>query len=732
MSSLPRALALPRARSLDDISPVIDLARAAVRARSLIDCRRAFASLELARDANAVARARDLVLVAIDVLAFAATFLDVHDRQDVTRALEVAHLASAVVARRRELGAALDASDGARATTVLDDVLTRLTRKDFTFARDVPESATSCALALATLGDDEAREALRSSGAELGRFARASSRASDDLAQAVCVAFKSIDDGGFDAFDALLRSYDDVDDTAWTYDVARARASCARTLARRLERELASGAISPSARATVALKMIDAQGCGTTAVVCALMNAHEGVSEGEEIARAVDAGVRARTRDVAKWTSSSSSPRDVRREARAMAYVDAMATMSANARERESVGEARGTFATAACRLFSLAHGILIESRANARSPSEASRAVKALTTSTVFVDGANVARAMSMKEAVGTRAALATLATYAYDTARDVERGEWGKGLDEVTISNARASVHEFVVIALGNVMRAHVEEVVVEVAHALMMLEFARRTTTVEYAQLLGVVASVLSAPEPMMDSPRTVAFVSVLPDVSEDMSDDVASARVHLALRLLPFVAPKLSSSRIVRDVVPFVDACCLHERKHVLKAAHVAYAGIFYAHPELHGALVPKYVRSSLENYPAKTPIEPFIAAVAIITKLGDAGSDLGVLIAREISEKVRFMDAEAADAPLAADRDPPVEPLRRLLFQLITLVDFPLIPVVRDIVQDAVFAARDRSTRVRLHRELASVVARCPDYARKPAFVDWILRLSSKL
>jgi len=131
----------------------------------------------------------------------------------------------------------------------------------------------------------------------------------------------------------------------------------------------------------------------------------------------------------------------------------------------------------------------------------------------------------------------------------------------------------------------------------------------------------------------------------------------------------------------------------------------------------------------------TPIEPFIAAVGIVTKLGDAGNDLGVVIAQEIAAKVQRMDVspDASSSGAATDRrDPPVEPLRRLLFQLITLVDFPLVTPVMDIIQRAVLEAPDRSTRATRHRALAFTVMRCPDYARKPSIVDWVVALSSKL
>jgi hypothetical protein len=60
------------------------------------------------------------------------------------------------------------------------------------------------------------------------------------------------------------------------------------------------------------------------------------------------------------------------------------------------------------------------------------------------------------------------------------------------------------------------------------------------------------------------------------------------------------------------------------------------------------------------------------------------------------------------------------------------VDFPLITPVRDIIQRAVLGAPDRQTRAAHHRALAFAVMRCPDYARKPSIVDWVIALSSKL
>ena len=177
-------------------------------------------------------------------------------------------------------------------------------------------------------------------------------------------------------------------------------------------------------------------------------------------------------------------------------------------------------------------------------------------------------------------------------------------------------------------------------------------------------------------------------------------------------------------------PYIRQCCDHDSKTVVKAAHVVYVGIFHVCPELNDEVFPEYMRMALERYPASTPLEPFIAAVGLVTKFGEAGSEIALFIAQKLIQKVRIMDAATTEAPPASD--PPVEALRRLLFQLVTLVDFPLIPAIQEMLQDAVLSTVDPGARENQYQTLAYTVMRCPDYARKPMCVDWIMAMSSKL
>jgi hypothetical protein len=225
--------------------------------------------------------------------------------------------------------------------------------------------------------------------------------------------------------------------------------------------------------------------------------------------------------------------------------------------------------------------------------------------------------------------------------------------------------------------------------------------------------------------------MTFLASLPELKGDLwrSDKILGARIHLVLRLLPFALSKFTTSCIIADVCPYLRRCCDHEAKHVVKAAHVAYVSVFHARSELNEQLFPEYLRMSLELYPVSTPLEPLVAAVGLVTKFGEAGSELALFIARELSEKVKSMDAVP---PPTGTEDPPVEPLRRLFFQLITLVDFSLIPVIQDILEDAVFDSADPITRARRYETLAFTVMRCPDYARKPMMVNWVMEMNSKL
>ena len=734
---LPGAV-LPRDASDDiDLERCLRDASIALASRDVPNAARAVEALARGRFSPALSHSKRALELALDACALARDTIRDRDIAVAADAHGLAASAGAIVAsavRATELRADAYALNVA-GRCVIDLLRVIAYEGDAEMSRRMPTALTAQVLALGAIGTSDAFAFVASSSAAFGhRGAFESPQSALEYAYACAYALVGAQEGGMSAFGALLEAWETFDEGA-EYAAVRRSVFAGGALKLVLEHAVISGAVSRLVARDVVRGSVRHCRVAHAYVVGAMYKASV-VLQDAELREACVEAFGEQSRDVVSWTTSSGR-RDVAAEARAFAFVVAMTTCLDVDEVDGTLRLVTGIVAQAACRVFSLVHGVLLHSRARGASPPDASRILRDLITSPVFINAPFIANVVSKDDGLGLSGALVTLASYMYDTARDIESSEWAKALDEMTLINARSSVYEFALLALKNATQGRVRARVIEAVHVLTRMEFAR-TTTMEYAQMLGAVASALSSPEPQLDSPTSVVFLSMLPDdISNEFwrSDGVLSARIHLTLRFLPFITSKLSSERIVYAVVPFVHACCTHELKHVVKAAHVAYVGIFHARPDLHVSLFPRYLRAALDAYPAMTPIEPFIAAVGIVTKLGDAGNDLGVVIAQEIAAKVQRMDVspDASSSGAATDRrDPPVEPLRRLLFQLITLVDFPLVTPVMDIIQRAVLEAPDRSTRATRHRALAFTVMRCPDYARKPSIVDWVVALSSKL
>ena len=594
-------------------------------------------------------------------------------------------------------------------------------------------AATASALALAAIGSEESFEALVvlvRSGIGAVAFETPSSALEYAYAYAYGVAAERA--SGTAAASALLEAWERVD-VGDEYAVLRKCLFGGRSLRRVLESVVTGGAV-PKANADVVVAACAKDGrCGAVYVLSAMYRSS--VALNDEAMRA-SCGV-ALMRSVGvleRWIACTA--RDPSLEARAFASVSTISACLDMDGQNGPLQSVRAVVARATCKIFALMNVSLLQSLARGRDPREASRILEDLTTSPIYMNAHFIAEAVSRDDGLDPRQSLPMLMEFSrnvYDTAQELAASEcagWTDTLDNSVVRAARANIYDFALITLKNALRGRLEAHVGDAMFVLSHLEFAR-STSLEYAQVLGALATLLNSLPSSSDAPAAMAFLASLPELAGDAwrGDKILGARMHLILRLLPFALSKFTTPRIIVDVCPYVRRCCDHEAKHVVKAAHVAYVGIFHARPELNGQLFPDYLRMSLERYPASTPFEPLVAAVGLVTKFGEAGSELALFVARELSEKVKNMDAAP---PTMSSEDPPVEPLRRLLFQLVTLVDFPLIPVIQDILEDAVLDSSDPFTRARRHETLAYTVMRCPDYARKPMMVDWVMQMNSKL
>lgn len=99
-----------------------------------------------------------------------------------------------------------------------------------------------------------------------------------------------------------------------------------------------------------------------------------------------------------------------------------------------------------------------------------------------------------------------------------------------------------------------------------------------------------------------------------------------------------------------------------------------------------------------------------------------------------------LDREAegeAEPAAAAAAHAAAATLRRLVFNLLSLVDHPLVPDVQAAAEAAVMSAgsspgRSSAGRMAAYEDLVSGVLACGDYARKSACVEWALRLRSRM
>lgn len=266
-----------------------------------------------------------------------------------------------------------------------------------------------------------------------------------------------------------------------------------------------------------------------------------------------------------------------------------------------------------------------------------------------------------------------------------------------------------------------------------------------------------------------------------------DDVFGTRLHLLLRLLPYAAPRIdrsvdrplllpghqaaaaadtpddyrqlsASSPLVMRALPAALRCMRHPRSAIVRAAHVAHVAVFRTHPALHAVSFPPYLDTALANFPGSTPAESFVAAVNAVATHGEPGSYLIVTAARRLVARAGELDREANTslssyispalsgeaATAAAIAAAGSATLRRLVFNLMTLVDHHLVPELQAVAEAAVLSVGrsgvgsggnigDIGTgRMAAYEDLVAGVLSGGDYARKAASVEWALRLRSRI
>jgi len=724
---------LERARV--DISSVLDDARSFLARRDVPRAAHAFDAVARARFFYSRIESQAAFELALDALSLAAhavtTGDDAHDPTRLAGAELGSSAATVVASVIRDAAARRDGYARGAATRGVDAFLRGMLRAR-ELAKLSSSAVTSSVLALMAIGSEESSRAAAeaASAAMLGEFAFETPAAAAQYAYAY--AYGLVDSDGFDAACALLEAWEAMD-VGDEYVVSRKSLFGGSALRRVTENVFVSGAVPRTIMVDLAKRCETDSRIGNVYVLAALFRA-SAVLKDMELKAMCAQKIAGSASVLEKWLATST--RDVTLEARVLACIS---SFSACVDIDESNGPLRSLktlLARATLKIFSQAHGSLLHSLSQRKTPQDASRILHDLTTSPIYMNAHFIAEAVSRDGGIDPSVAfpmLAEFAKHAYETARELKSRDyatWFDALDIAVIRAARAHVYEFVLVVLKNALRGRLDSHVTEALHILGHLEFAR-TTSVEYAQVLGAIANVLNSLPPAGDAPNALAFLENMPALTDSWaSDEVLGARIHLALRLLPFILSKVSRTRVLHAVCPYVRQCCDHESKTVVKAAHVVYVGIFHVCPELNDEVFPEYMRMALERYPASTPLEPLIAAVGLVTKFGEAGSEIALFIAQKLIEKVRSMDVAATEAPSASD--PPVEALRRLLFQLVTLVDFPLIPAIQAMLQDAVLSTADPGARVNQYQTLAYTVMRCPDYARKPMCVDWIMSMSSKL
>lgn len=724
------------AASTDDtgVARALDDAASSIAARDALRAAVAFDFLAERRFSVAVAESRRAFELALDALSVARDALD-----DSSSALErrvasselAGSAARVVAASARGLRFASDARGAEHATIALERTLWTAIRAREVSVRS-PRAVTSSVLALMAIGSEQSTSAAARASGELGAFAFETPNAAMEHAHAI--AYGVLETGyGVDAAMALVEAWERPLDSGVGYARARLGALGGGATRRVLENAIASAAVP---RAAVA-ELLDRCGrdgrIGVVYLLASIFRASVALKDAE-LMEACANSLLSSARALEVWLSQQN--REITSESRAFACISSISSCLDMDAPKGTLRSLSLLVARAVCKSFALSHELLLLCRAQGYAPGEASLILQDLVTSPIYLTADFIAQTVCQHDGLDPQRAIDVLVHFSahwYATALELNSPEFAGWVDEIDRSvliPARAVVHEFSMIILRNAMRGRLDLQLGAAMAVLANTEFSR-AGSVEYTQVLGNIATAIGDAIPRSDAPIAMALLDSLPALAGPswQDDEMLSSRVHLALRLLPFAVSRFSVKTIIDRVIPYVRQCCEFSLHHVVKAAHVAYVAIFHAHPELNESLFPEYLRMALERYPASTPVEPLIAAVGLATRFGQPGSRIAIHIASEISQKVKSMDS-LPPAPSASD--PPAEPLRRLLFQLITLVDFPLIPVIQDILQDAVLDGSDSQTRSKRHQTLAYTVMRCPDYARKSLMVDWVMRMTSKL
>ena len=719
----------------DDVIAAMDDARVAVASRNPSAAARAFKRLAAGRFLTLVIESASLLELALDAIELATASLT---RHATIRAFGVKLGAAAC-----RVLASIARGDGGRSnahalwcatrlvSTFLEGV--RLASNGGDVGVDAPDAVTSALLALCSIGSGESLATARDAGGA-GAGAGAFESPATALRFAYALAYALLEDerGGLETAFAFIGAWETVD-SSHEYAVSRKCLFAGGALRRVLETVFAAGAIKKSTAIALVKRCADNDTAGGAYVLAAVNRAS--IAMRDEEMRSISARAMERSAEsLARWIGTPE--RDAPLEARCFAFISAVSTCLDMDGRGGPLRHFKNIVARATLRIFSMFHGMILGMRSSGAPPQEASRILHDFTTSPIFLNARFIAYAVSRHEddmdASETLAMLKDTAVAVYDTARDMELNRdyksWVDALDMSLVRAARANIYDFTLILLKHSVRGDLEQRVMDALFVATRMEFAR-STSVEYVQVIGSFATFFNNLPSGADSPLALAFVDSIPELPVE-TDEASNGMLHLTLRLLPFVISKLSAHVVLDKVEPFARACCSRDASsHIVKAAHVAYVTVFHAFPDLHERLFPPYLRVSLDRYPASTPLEPLVAAIGLITKFGKPGSSLALSVARELTAKVNAMD----DGPPAqGPEDPPVEPLRRLLFQLVTIVDFPNVPAIQDIVQDAILAHADPAIRLRRHQTLAYTVMLCPDYARKPMIVDWVMRMSSKL
>lgn len=716
------------------VTRALDDAASSIAARDALRAAIAFDFLAERRFSVAVAESRRAFELALDALSVARDALE-----DSGSALErriasgeLAGSAARVVAgSARGRRFASDSRGAEHATIALERTLWTAIRAHDVSIRS-PRAVTSGVLALMAIGSEWSTNAAKRASGELGKFAFETPNAAMEHAHAIAYGILELGHG-VDAAMALIEAWERPLDSGDGYTRARLGSLSGGATRRVLESVIASAAVSRAAVTDLLGRCARDGRIGVVYLLASIFRASV-VTKDTELTEACANALLSNARAIEVWLSQRN--RDVALEARAFACITSISSCLDMDAPKGALRSLSLLMARATCKAFELSHELLLLCRARGCAPGETSIILQELVTSPVYLTADFIAQTLCQHDGLDAQQAMGMLVDFSarwHATARELNSREfagWINEIDKSVLIPARAVVHEFAMIVLKNATEGRLDSHMSAVMAVLANTEFSR-AGSIEYAQVLERVITAIGHAIPGSDAPIAMALLDSLPALAGPawQDDELLSSRVHLALRLLPFAVSRFSAKIILERVIPYVRQCCDFSSHHIVKAAHVAHVAIFHAHPELNNNLFPEYLRLALDRYPASTPIEPLIAAVGLATRFGERGSRIALHIASELFQKVRSMDDSPSELSTS---DPPVEPLRRLLFQLITLVDFPLIPAIQDILRDAVLDGPDSQTRSKRHQTLAYTVMRCPDYARKSLMVDWVMRMTSKL